>query len=98
MQKRTGDSGPGAGRKIRETQRAREAAGTNGTGIGERAEVVKTLLKKVEAKLAKGVEKASLADYIRLVQLHKELDEETPREIKVSWVEPGERETEEGGS
>ena len=52
------------------------------------AEVVQKLLKKVEQKLSGDDVKASLGDYIRLVQLHKELDEETPREIKVTWVEP----------
>jgi len=49
---------------------------------------VEKLLKKVEQKLSGQDVKASLGDYIRLVQLHKELDEETPREIKVTWVEP----------
>lgn len=32
--------------------------------------------------------KASLGDYIRLVQLRKELEEDEVREIKVTWVEP----------
>ena len=32
--------------------------------------------------------KATLGDYIRLVQLQKELDDEEPKEIKVTWVEP----------
>jgi hypothetical protein len=31
--------------------------------------------------------KASLADYIRLVQLEKELEADEPREIKVTWVD-----------
>ncbi len=51
------------------------------------ADVVRKLLKRVEQKLSGDDVKASLGDYIRLVQLHKELDEETPREIKVTWVE-----------
>jgi hypothetical protein len=47
------------------------------------------LLKRLEAKLEEETPKASLGDFIRLVQLEKELaDEETPREIKVTWVEP----------
>ena len=32
--------------------------------------------------------KASLGDYIRLVQLQKELEEDEVREIRVTWVEP----------
>jgi len=35
--------------------------------------------------------KATLGDYIKLVQLQKELDEEQqPTEIRVTWVEPEE--------
>jgi hypothetical protein len=47
--------------------------------------VIRKLLKRVEQKLSGKDVKASLGDYIRLVQLEKELDEETPREIKVTW-------------
>jgi len=32
-----------------------------------------------------------VGDFIRLLQLEKELAEETPREIKVTWVEPEKR-------
>lgn len=55
-----------------------------------RAAVVRKLLKKLEEQMGGGEMKASLGDYIRLVQLHKELDEESPREIKVTWVDPAE--------
>ncbi len=55
--------------------------------------VVEKLMKHVERKLSSGDLKASLGDYIRLVQLHKGLDGETPKEIKVTWVEPGKTET-----
>jgi hypothetical protein len=34
--------------------------------------------------------KASLGDYIRLVQLQKELEEDEPRDIEVRWVDPEE--------
>jgi hypothetical protein len=62
-------------------------------GGGTRATVVKKLLKNIEEKLSGKDVKASLGDYIRLVQLQKELDEEAPREIKVTWVEPGTKTT-----
>jgi hypothetical protein len=52
------------------------------------AAVVKKLLKNVEKKLAGDDVKASLADYIRLMQLQTELEEEEPKDIKVTWVEP----------
>jgi hypothetical protein len=51
------------------------------------ARVVKKLLKNVEKKLGGEDVKASLGDYIRLMQLQKELEEE-PEDITVTWVEP----------
>ena len=52
------------------------------------AAVVKKLLKNVEKKLGGEDVKATLGDYIRLVQLQQELEEDEPRDITVSWVEP----------
>ena len=54
------------------------------------AEIVDDFIEKVEQKLSVGDVKASLGDYIRLVQLQKELEDEEPREITVTWVEPEE--------
>lgn len=56
--------------------------------VKNRAQAVKELLAEVEKKMAGEGIKASVADYIRLVQLQKELDEDEPKEIKVTWVEP----------
>jgi hypothetical protein len=50
--------------------------------------VVATIRERVEKRLAKNVEKASLADYIRLVQLEQELQHTEAKEIKATWVEP----------
>mgnify|MGYP003352125360 CR=1 FL=1 len=72
---------------------ARRGAGKE-SGLRTQLAVVKKLLKKVEEKLSREDVKASLADYIRLLQLHKELDEEAPREIRVTWVEPKDEEAE----
>jgi hypothetical protein len=52
------------------------------------AAVVEKLLKNVEKKLGSKDAKATLADYIRLVQLQQELEEEEPKDITVTWVEP----------
>ena len=59
------------------------------------ARVVEELLEKVEKKLTGNEVKATLGDYIRLVQLQKELEEEQPAEIKVTWIEP-EKESDSG--
>ena len=49
---------------------------------------MKKLLKNVEKKLGGEDVKATLGDYIRLVQLQKELEDEEPKDITVTWVEP----------
>ena len=53
-----------------------------------RAQVIKGVLEKMEKQMSDDGMKATMGDYIRLVQLHKELHEESPKEIKVTWVEP----------
>jgi len=55
---------------------------------GGRAQVIKGVLEKMEEQMKGDTMKATMGDYIRLVQLHKELDDESPKEIKVTWVEP----------
>ena len=52
------------------------------------AAVVKKLLKNVEKKLGGEDVKATLGDYIRLVQLQQELEAEKPKDITVTWVAP----------
>jgi hypothetical protein len=37
--------------------------------------------------------KATFADFIRLLQLQKELQLDEPREIKVTWIDPNETES-----
>ena len=58
---------------------------------GGQAQAVKCMLTKIEEKMTGNQMKATLGDYIRLVQLHKELDDESPKEIRVTWVEPAEK-------
>jgi len=60
------------------------------TITGGQAQAVKCMLNKIEAKMSGNQMKATLGDYVRLVQLHKELDDESPKEIRVTWVEPAE--------
>ena len=64
---------------------------TKAAGAGGQAQAVKSMLTKIETKMKGDKMKATLGDYIRLVQLHKELDDESPKEIRVTWVEPAEK-------
>jgi hypothetical protein len=51
-------------------------------------ERIHKLLSDIESRFESESGKASVADYIRLLQLERELDEEDgPREIRVTWVE-----------
>ena len=60
--------------------------------LRQKAEIVDGLLQNMEEKLQEPEFKASIGDFIRLLQLRKELEEERPREITVRWVEPSEKE------
>ena len=57
--------------------------------------VLEKLIVKMEESLNGSDVKASLGDYLKLVQLEKEIGEEAPQEIKVTWVEPDKPSTEE---
>ena len=50
--------------------------------------VLENVIGKMESKLGEPEFKPSLGDYLRLVQLEKEIGEEAPKEITVTWVEP----------
>ena len=79
---------------IRKIHRGRDA----GRGIEEykeelkrrTADVLDKALRSYEHKLMSEDLKPALAEYLKLLDLEKELAEEAdgPREIKVTWVEP----------
>jgi hypothetical protein len=52
--------------------------------------LIRQLLAKMETQLGDATVKPSLADYIRLIGLQRELEEDEVTEIKVTWVEPEE--------
>jgi hypothetical protein len=51
-------------------------------------DVLTAVVQKMEGKITANEFKPTLADFLRLVQLEKEIGEEEPKEIKVTWVEP----------
>jgi hypothetical protein len=61
--------------------------GARGPRERSRSSTIQALLKKVEARLNEDVGKATLADYIKLIQLQKELGMEDVKEIRVRWVD-----------
>ncbi len=53
-----------------------------------KAKLVGKVIARIEEKLDSEELKPSVGDFIRLLQLEKELEEEEqPKEIKVTWVE-----------
>ena len=59
---------------------------------GNRKERIAELLEKIEAQLDVAKMKITLADFIRLTQLERELEQEDqPREIIVTWKDPSEK-------
>ncbi len=49
-------------------------------------------IKRLEEKLEKEEFKASFSDYFKLLQIRDDMTKEEPKEIKVTWVEPTEKE------
>jgi hypothetical protein len=59
---------------------------------GSRKRRISKLLIDIEKRLDIKTNKVTLADFIRLTQLERELEEEElPREIIVTWKEPAEK-------
>ena len=56
--------------------------------------VLAKVIKTMEEKLKLDEFKPSLADYLKLIQLEKEIGGDETKEIKVTWVEPDKSSTE----
>ena len=66
-------------------------ASKQGRKTGTRRERITRLLGEIEEKLKVDKMKVTLADFIRLTQLERELEqEEQPREIIVTWKDAAE--------
>lgn len=51
-------------------------------------ELVERLLEELDQKMHEGGFKPAVADLIRLLTLQRELEDERPKEITVTWVDP----------
>jgi TusA-related sulfurtransferase len=67
---------------------------TTSAESGERLDLLDTIdaaIQAIQKSLkAKGCEKVSLSDLVRLLQLRKELAEERPRHVSVRWIDSDE--------
>jgi hypothetical protein len=42
----------------------------------------------IESRLTAGKDTLGIGDYIKVMQLQKEIEEEQPQEITVTWIDP----------
>ena len=54
-------------------------------------ESLRQAIEKFELKIANSEDEIKIADYVRLLQLRKELEEDGPKEITVYWIDPWEK-------
>jgi hypothetical protein len=59
----------------------------------DRAELLDKAIEAIEKKLGAAEVKATFADFIRLLQLQKEMQIDEPKEIKVTWINPSDMES-----
>ncbi len=74
---------------------ARDASGGDleeGSPKESNAKVVDELIADFKEKLKNNKVKMTVGDFIRLMQLRSELKAEQPKEIRVTWVDPAEKE------
>lgn len=57
----------------------------------DKAKLIEMAIQKMEKKLASNEVKASIGDFIRLLQLQKEFYGDQPRQVTVTWIEPTEK-------
>ena len=55
--------------------------------VDKQASLINKLVNNIEEKIDANELKATLGDLIRLMQMQKEIEENQPREIRVTWVE-----------
>jgi len=53
-------------------------------------EILDKMLKSMRGQVGSKIFKLTVAEYLRLVQVRKEIKEEQPTEVRVTWVEPTE--------
>ena len=54
------------------------------------AELLEKIVEKIEEQIAEGEVKATTAEYLKLIQLQKEFDQDEAKEIRVTWINPSE--------
>ena len=56
-----------------------------------RSAEIRGLIESMEQKILGGESKATIGDYVRLIQLEREMAAEEPKEVRLRWI--GEKDT-----
>ena len=52
------------------------------------SDLLEQAMKTLDARITSNDLKPTVGDYLKLLQMEQEFEQETPKEIKVTWVEP----------
>lgn len=75
------------GKASQKSSRVRKRTTGGSTKLNKR---IGALLARVETQFDEGSVRASLADYIRLLQMQRECEEQEPRNVEVKWIDSSE--------
>ena len=64
-----------------------------GSGNARISKFLENAMKQFEERLENDDIKPTVGDYLKLMQIEKELDRDEAKEIKVTWVDPEESES-----
>jgi hypothetical protein len=78
----------GGATMVKKVNTPRKAAAKTGRTRGTPAKRIADIIAAIEQQLTATKVKASVGDYIRLLQMQKEFVKQKPRKIQVTWVEP----------
>jgi hypothetical protein len=76
-----------AGKAVKAVKAVKRPANCAGCPVrDQQSRMISELIERLGVRLQGDEGKGTVGDYIRLLQLRKELDEQQPREIRVTWV------------
>ena len=87
-----GESKKKTGKGNKPAERESETAPQEEPKQKSQADIVDSMIDRFRKKLDEDKVNVTVGDFIRLVQFRKELNEEDPKEIRVTWVDPTEKE------
>ena len=87
------------------TRATKKSGGARKRRSSRNGKTAKRRIEKLVAEAIDGIEKRltdadsppTIGDYLKVMQLQKEIEEEMPKEIKVTWIEPENETTPESG-